>query len=146
MADENDKFWTRAQPDIRRAMGLIPLTPEAAERECKQSKPANMSEGDIISIMEFVLSWGEKGGLGSSPPPVPDTVQEPVYAEAETMDAELMELVNRNRGEQDSESEALLKKYRAEALGNDPEHEKKDGDSKNQTGPGGGANTAGTGS
>jgi hypothetical protein len=145
MADENDKFWTRAQPDIQRATGLRPLTPEAAEKECKQSKPVQMSEGDINSIMEYVLSWGEKGGLGSSPP-IPDVVQEPVDAEAEAMDAELMELVNRNKGGLDSESEDLLKKHRAEALGNNSENEKKDGDSKDQTGPGGGANAAGTGS
>jgi hypothetical protein len=144
MADENDKCWTQALPKLRRAAGLAPLTREESEKGCKSSKLANLPDAKIDAIMEFVLSCGEKGGLGAQTP-VHDDVMETASADAEAMDAELMELVNRNKGEQDQVSEELLKKHRAEALGQNAERERTNGDSKNKTGTGGGTDSPGTG-
>src|SRR5688572_15744390 len=64
MAEENDKFWKDAKGKLRRAYNLDPMCREEAEEEVKRTKNSKpMSDDDVNSIMDFVLSIGERGGL-----------------------------------------------------------------------------------
>jgi hypothetical protein len=129
MADDNKEFWEQIRGKIRRALDLDPLCQEEAEKEYKRTKAsAPLSETDINAIMEFAQSFGERGGMIAEPDQ--EEAEEdndessgewvdPI--KAEDMDAELMELVNRNRGEQDEETNELLDKHREEELGDDEE-------------------------
>src|SRR5207248_4709480 len=69
MADENDKFWKDAKGKLRRASNLDPMCREEAEEEVKRAKKDSkpMADEDVNSIMEFVLSIGERGGLSAEP-------------------------------------------------------------------------------
>lgn len=124
MADENKAFWEQFRGKVRRAIDLDPLCQEESENEYKKAKGANpLSEADINAIMEFALSFGERGGMTANPE-AEDVEDEPVPkwidpVKAEDMDSELMELVNRNRGEQDEETDHLLDKHRERELGDD---------------------------
>ncbi len=133
MADENKEFWEQVRGKIRRALDLDPMCQEEAEKEYKKTKaPGPLSETDINAMMEFAQSFGERGGMTAEPEQ--DEAEEngqpggewvdPV--KAEDMDAELMELVNRNRGEQDEETNDLLDKHREEELRDEDDRE--DGD------------------
>ena len=128
MADENKEFWEQIRGKIRRALDLDPMCQEEAEKEYKKTKaPGPLPETDINAIMEFAQSFGERGGMtAETEQEMPEEHDEsegewvdPV--KAEDMDAELMELVNRNRGEQDEETDELLDKHREEELGDDEE-------------------------
>jgi hypothetical protein len=136
MADENKEFWEQVRGKIRRALNLDPMCQEEAEKEYKRTKaPGPLPETDINAIMEFAQSFGERGGMTAEPErevaedePNGEWV-DPV--KAEDMDAELMELVNRNRGEQDEETDELLDKHREEELGDD-EEDGDDGDANDE--------------
>lgn len=133
MADENKEFWEQVRGKIRRALDLDPMCQEEAEKEYKKTKaPGPLSETDINAIMEFAQSFGERGGMSAEPEQKEAEEDEPDGewvdpVKAEDMDAELMELVNRNRGEQDEETNDLLDKHREEELGDD-EEDSKDGE------------------
>jgi hypothetical protein len=126
MAEDLDKFWKETKGKLRRAANLDPMCREEAEDEIKRAKPNKpMAEGDIDSIMQFVLSWGDRGGLVAEPDAA--EADEEDHAEPggwvdpvtpEMMEEELLQL-NSNAGEKDDETEALLDKLRREALGDD---------------------------
>jgi hypothetical protein len=126
MADEKE-FWNKTRGKVRRALDLDPLCQEESEKEYKKTKPAGpLAEDDIDAIMEFAQSFGQSGGMTVEP----ETEDEEPASEwvdpvnAADMDAELMELVNRNRGEQDEETNELLDKHREKEL--DESNEKDD--------------------
>ena len=129
MADENKEFWEQVRGKVRRALDLDPICQEEAEKEYKKTKASGpLPEADINAIMEFAQSFGETRGMTPEQPQDADQDDESVSewedpVNAEDMDAELMELVNRNRGEQDEETDDLLDKYREEELGDDEEEE-----------------------
>lgn len=124
MAEENDQFWKDIKGKVRRAFNFNPLCREEAEELARRArKDKKMSDEDVDSIMEFVLSWGQKGGL-STPPPLPEAeedddgetptwTQDPVTPEM--MDEEIA-VLNSNAGDKDPEAEDLIEKLRREAL------------------------------
>jgi hypothetical protein len=137
MADENKEFWEQVRGKIRRALDLDPMCQEEAEKEYKNTKaPGPLPDADINAILEFAQSFGERGGMTAEPKHEEVEEDEEPGGEwvdpvkAEDMDAELMELVNRNRGEQDDETDELLDKHREEELGDD-EEDGDDGDASN---------------
>jgi hypothetical protein len=138
MADESKEFWDKMRGKVRRALDLDPLCQEESEKEYKKTKPAGpLPETDIDAIMEFAQSFGESGGMAVEPEqeeedePAADWT-DPV--KAEDMDAELMELVNRNRGDQDEETDDLLDKHRNKELGDDEQNgEDEDADDRQNT-------------
>jgi len=124
MADETKEFWDKMRGKLRRALDLDPLCQEESEKEYKKAKPKRqLSDDEINAIMQFATSFGEDGGMVVEPEPSATDEDDQAASEwvdpvkAEDMDAELMELVNRNRGEQDDETTKLLDKYREQALG-----------------------------
>ena len=151
MADENDTFWKDAKGKLRRAANLDPMCREEAEEEVnrtKNSKP--MSDDDVNSIMNFVLSIGERGGLPVEPEEAAEEDEDdedisggwvdPVTAEM--MDEQILQL-NSNAGEKDPEAEALLEKLRREALGDDATNDKHDSKDTPRLGDGKDADGAG---
>ncbi len=133
MADEKE-FWDKMRGKVRRALDLDPMCQEESEKEYKKAKSEGpLPQNDIDAIMEFVQSFGETGGMVVEPEPEADEDDEPAAewtdpVKAEDMDAELMELVNRNRGEQDEETDELLKKHREKELADDEEKDGEDDD------------------
>lgn len=123
MADENKEFWDKIRGKLRRALDLDPLCQEESEREYKKTKPTGpLPDTHINAIMEFAQSFGESGGMTVEPEQVEE--DEPAVdwtdpVKAVDMEAELMELVNRNRGDQDEETDDLLDKHRDKELGDD---------------------------
>ena len=104
MAEDLDKFWKETKGKLRRAANLDPMCREEAEDEIKQAKTNKpMAEGDIDSIMQFVLSWGDLGGLAAEPDAAEDDEDhaepggwvDPVTTEM--MEEELLQL-NSNAG------------------------------------------------
>ena len=153
MADENDKFWKDAKGKLRRAANLDPMCREEAEAEVKRTKNSKpMSDDDVNSIMSFVLSIGERGGL---PVEREEAAEEDEDDEdnsggwvdpvtAEMMDEQILQL-NSNAGEKDPEAEALLEKLRREALGDDAANDKHDIEDAPRLGDGKDADGAGDG-
>src|SRR5258706_1036448 len=119
MADENKEFGAQVKGKIRRALDLDPMCQEEGEKEYKKAKAVGpLSETDVNAIMEFAQSFGERGGMTAEPEEEKAEEDDEPSGEwvdpvkVEDMDAELMELVNRNRGEQDEETNDLLDKHR----------------------------------
>lgn len=136
MADENKEFWDQVRGKVRRALDLDPICQEEAEKEYERSQASGpLPEADINAIMEFAESFGETRGMTTEQPQDADQDDDESVSEwvdpvnAEDMDAELMELVNRNRGEQDEETDDLLDKHREEELGDDDDEEEEVDDS-----------------
>ncbi len=148
MAEQDDQYWKENKRKLRRAFNLEPMCREEAEDEVKRAKNSKpMAEADVNSIMEFVLSWGERGGLSAEPEKqeedeeddqAPATWVDPVTPEM--MDEEILQL-NSNAGEKDPETEALLEKLRREALDNDSTNDNRD--AKNSPGLGDGEDSPG---
>jgi hypothetical protein len=148
MAEDNDKVWNETKGKLRRAFNLEPMCREEAEEEAKRTKSSKpMTEEDINSIMEFVQSWGARGGLSAEP----EKPQDEDYGDTsggwidpvtpEMMEEELLQL-NSNAGEKDADTEALLEKLRREALDNDSANDKHD--AKDSIGLGDGEEPTGT--
>jgi hypothetical protein len=147
MAEENDQFWKDVKGKVRRAFDLNPLCREEAEELAKRArKDKKMSDEDVDSIMEFVLSWGQKGGLSTTPPPsapeedgddTPAWTDDPMTREM--MDEEIA-VLNSNAGEKDPETEDLIEKLRREAL-DDAETD----DNQDSSGMGDGEEPSGSG-
>lgn len=112
MSGEVDRFWKDAATRLRRAKWLHALAPEEAQAALDAADEVPLSQDEIESVVEAATS----GDLATWTP-------RPVLNWAEDVDSaavadEVCQL-NRNRGEEDTETEELLDKLRREALAND---------------------------
>ena len=109
MNHETDKFWQKAAKDLARRLGHAPLTPEEAQREFDSLPDAQLPDNEIDSIIDQVTS-----GELTVWTPTPTEDDAPGF-DCEAIDEDVLQL-NRNEGQADAETDALLNELRRTAL------------------------------
>ena len=116
----DDKFWDEVSERVRKARGLRPLSPEEAKKAYKEAPEAPLPAGEIEAIVSGVTS-----GRPERREKEPDAAS--VYLEAMEEVEDDVCVFNRNRGEDDPETDELLDELRRKALSDDDgEEEEKD--------------------
>ncbi len=133
MTNDTDRFWNEVQEDLARRSGVVPLTPEEAQKEFEELPDTKLSDSEIDSIIEQVTS----GQLTNwTPTPIDEQT---LGLESEAIEEDVYQL-NRNAGEADAETDKLLDELRHKALEDEPS----DGQ-ENTIGMGGNAEPPGEG-
>lgn len=111
MSSDADRLWDELAPKFRRRKDLCPMTPEEGEEAFKTAPKAPMSKEQIRAIVQNVVN---------RTPPAMDPL-EPEWCEEEDfeeIDAEL-QLLYRNEGQPDPESEEAERELREQMLNDD---------------------------
>lgn len=112
MSSDADKFWDEVAGKLRRLKGLCPPTPEEAEAAFDSAPDMPLSEAEIDSIAESVIS----GELTSwDPVPSQDWDDDPAVAQVGEEARQLF----RNEGEEDPEADRVEKELENELLNDD---------------------------
>lgn len=115
MTSDADRFWEGVAGKLRRAKGFSIPTPEEAEAELDAAKEEPLTDEQIDAMMRAAVS--EELDTYT---PTPD-LSWLGEAKDSLIDQEQL-VLNRNRGEEDTEVEELLEGQRREALGDDEQH------------------------
>ena len=118
MNSDADRFWQGVAKRLRRAKGFSVPTPEEAEAELDAAEEDPLTEEQIDAMVQAANS-----GEIQSYTPMPDLSW--LGAESDEYADEELLVLNRNRGEDDEEIDALLEEQRREALG---DHEQAGGE------------------
>jgi hypothetical protein len=110
MPDEADKLWAQVAKELARRCGFATLTPEQAQKEFEALPDEHLSEGEITSIMDRVIS-------GKFVTKMPAPIDSEEISGSDSVIEEDIYQLNRNAGESDPETERLLDELRRKALG-----------------------------
>jgi hypothetical protein len=120
MNSEADKFWDEISDKLRQFKGLRPLTPKQAETEFPRVPEEPLSADQIDSIIEAVTT----GELASwEPLPQLDWTN---ALNVDEVTEDVLQL-NRNRGENDPETDRLENELRQELLNDNGTEKDEDG-------------------